>query len=80
MNNISSSDRRQDDQSEVPRMVNTQSHDQRIGVGSDGQQQKQIKQQEHNELVDCKDVDDGSGDVGKCQGMTQQAHHFRCSG
>lgn len=32
-----------------------------------------------HELVDCQEYDDGSGDVtGKCCGMTQQAHHFRC--
>ena len=37
----------------------------------------------HNqhEVVDCIEYDDGSGDVtGKCFGMTQQAHHFRCVG
>jgi hypothetical protein len=34
------------------------------------------------ESKDCKEedvkTDDGSGDVGKCAGVLQQAEHFRC--
>ncbi|KMT00864.1 hypothetical protein BVRB_9g221370 [Beta vulgaris subsp. vulgaris] len=56
------------------KMVQPKSHD------DHGLQSVDVKHH-HHELVDCKEYDDGSGDVtGKCYGMTQQAHHFRCVG
>uniref|UniRef100_A0A803LQC0 Uncharacterized protein n=1 Tax=Chenopodium quinoa TaxID=63459 RepID=A0A803LQC0_CHEQI len=56
------------------KMVQPQSCD---GHGLRSDREKHSNQ----ELVDCNEYEDGSADVtGKCYGMTQQAHHFRCVG